>query len=257
MRISTFAPSARLASVVEKLSIVETPYEVSRALLPDLAPIVGVRFAGAASEIADARITRLPDASLAGVRGTVRHMRTHANSGVVLAHFRPGCAPAVFGVPMHELFGATVALDALLGRAAAARLVERVTGAADHHARVAILDAALVERIGAFTPDSLVSAAVTAITRARGSLRIADVADQLDISQDPLEKRFRSTVGTSPKHFASLVRITHAIELAKHGGRLARIAHAAGYFDQSHFNRDFRAVTGTSPTTFFNAAAFC
>jgi len=254
VKVSTFSPSVRLAPFVAKLSIVETEIEVTRALLPELAPIAGVRFAGGASEIIDGRITRMPGTSLAGVRGTIRTMRTDGKSGIVLAHFRPGAAPAVFRVPMHELFGATVALDALLGRAVANRLAERVAAATDHARRVALLDEALVARIAIDAPDRVIAATVGAITQARGIVRIAEVADRVDVGQDPLEKRFRAAVGTSPKHFATLVRVTHAIQLARTGGTLARVAHAAGYFDQSHFNRDFRAVTGASPTQFFRAA---
>jgi AraC-like DNA-binding protein len=35
------------------------------------------------------------------------------------------------------------------------------------------------------------------------------------------------------------------------------VAHEAGYADQSHFNREFRAVTGSSPTRFFGGVEHC
>jgi len=252
-----FAPSARLAPFVERFTVLESDVEVTRALLPELAPILGVRFAGAASLVTGERATRVPDAAFTGVQGSVRHMRTHAGGGIVLAFFRPGGAAACFRAPLHELFDATLALDALVGRADAARLADRVASTRDPVARCAAVDAALVARLTADARDPLIGAAVDAITAAHGTLRIAELAERLDVGQDAFEKRFRRAVGTAPKQLATLARVKRAISLAQAGGSLARIAQAAGYFDQPHFNRDFRAVTGTSPTQFFRTGAYC
>jgi AraC-like DNA-binding protein len=256
MQMTSFAPSPALEPIVERFSIVESIDEVTRALLPNLAPIMGVRFAGAASVLDDGRATRMPDATLTGVQGAVRHMRTHPGGGVVLAHFRPGGAAACFRLPVNELFGASVPLDALLDRAEVSRLSERISTAGTHPARVAILDAFLRARMTEIDPIAV--AAARAIVAAHGSLRIADLATTLRITQDPLEKRFRRAIGTSPKHFASLARVLYAIELGKGGGgSWTRVALEAGYFDQPHFNREFRAVTGEAPVTFFRTTSYC
>ena len=37
----------------------------------------------------------------------------------------------------------------------------------------------------------------------------------------------------------------------------AQLAHSVGFCDQSHFIRDFRVFTGTSPADFFRTATFC
>lgn len=261
MRLSTFSPSAALAPFVEKLSVVESDVDVTRALLPELGLILGVRFAGAAR----LGSTRLPDAAMTGVQATARQMSTAAHSGIVLAHFRPGGAAACFRAPMHELFGATVALDALLGRAEVATLSDRIASASSNPERVAILDETLVAQISGIV-DPVALEAARRIETAGGRVRIAELAAELGLTQDPLEKRFRRVIGAGPKQLAMLVRIRRAIELATspvpRGTRrvprhLSDVALEAGYFDQSHFNRELRAVTGESPTQFFRAAAYC
>jgi AraC-like DNA-binding protein len=253
MRIATFRPSAALAPFVDKLAIVESDIDVTRALLPELGLILGIRFAGAAH----LGTTRLPDATLTGVQGTVRQISTAAGGGIVLATFKPGGAAACFREPLHELFGTLAPLDALLPRDELERVRDRIATAPSHAHRAALLDELLVARICS-PPDRIVMLAARAIDAAGGRIRIADLARDLGVSQDPLEKRFRRAVGASPKQLAMLVRIRRAIALAAVAPRsLANVALAAGYFDQSHFNREFRAVTGEPPTTFFRDTAYC
>jgi transcriptional regulator GlxA family with amidase domain len=70
------------------------------------------------------------------------------------------------------------------------------------------------------------------------------------MSQDAFEKRFRKSVGVSPKQFSYIVRMKAVVN----GSRLkslSAIALEAGYFDQPHFNKDFKLFTGQAPGDFF------
>jgi AraC-like DNA-binding protein len=52
--------------------------------------------------------------------------------------------------------------------------------------------------------------------------------------------------------FARVIRFDRTIR-GLHGfeePRWAEIAHARGYYDQAHCNRDFRAFTGTTPSEY-------
>jgi AraC-like DNA-binding protein len=256
MEITTIRPGARLAPHVDRFVIVESSVEATRVLLPEVGLVLGVRYAGASSLIDGERATRLANIVLTGVLGAARTMRTHAGGGIALAMFRPAGAARFFRTPLHELFGATVGLDALVARAEVERLGNALTAARDHAGRVAVLEAFLTARLDD-GGDPIAAAAVRAIEAARGSLRIASLADGLGISQDPLEKRFRRAVGASPKQLAQLCRIKHAIALGQRGATWSRVAHEAGYADQSHFNREFRAVIGASPTRFFGGVEHC
>lgn len=257
MEVTTIAPSARLAPFVDRFTIVEARDEATRVLLPECGLVLGVRYAGAATWLSGERGTRLPDLTLTGILAAARHMRTHARSGIVLAQFRPAGAAAFFRTSLDELSGSTIPLDALVTRADVERLGDRVGSQRDHRQRAAVVEEFLLERLAADRSDSIVTTAVSAIESARGALRMASLADQLGIGQNSLERRFRRAIGTSPKQLASLVRVRHAITIGRRGAPWSRVAHEAGYFDQSHFIRDFRAVTGQAPTRFFGAVEYC
>lgn len=176
---------------------------------------------------------------------------------MVLAQFRLAGAAALLRVPLDELLGTTVALDQLFDRASVAEVCERVADARSLPQRLAAFEAFLLRRLRPEAVDPLVSAAVSALAARRGDVRIAELSRHLGISQDPLEKRFRRAVGTSPKQLASLLRLRHSIELGQRGARWTDAAHRAGYFDQSHFIREFRAFTGDTPSRFFRSGEHC
>lgn len=256
MQVTRLAPSARLAPFVRGYAIVETREAATRALLPERGLVIGFRFAGAADLVEGGVARRVADAAITGIQGTTREMHTAAGSGIVLAMFAPAGARRFFAAPLHELFGQTGALEDLVPRAELARIGGRIADAHDHAARIAELERFLLARL-ASEADPVVDAAVAAIDAARGVVRIATLARRLGISQDPLEKRFRRAVGASPKQLARLVRLQHVIDDPRAGASWSARAVAAGYFDQSHFIREFRAMTGMAPTRFFEPGRFC
>jgi transcriptional regulator GlxA family with amidase domain len=252
----SYAPSPLLAPFVQDLMVVEVHETTTRVRLPEPGLVLGVRYSGAASLLGTGGEARLPNITLTGIMNVARRMRTEAHSGIVLARFRPDGAAQFLPHALHEHYGTTMALDEIMPRAGVDRLRARVAECGDDRARVVALEAFLVARLGQRDPDPLVAAAVRAIEEAQGALQIGALARRLAISQDPLEKRFRRVVGASPKQFASLLRVRRAVEAYRPEVKLAALALEAGYFDQSHFSRELRAVTGETPGRFFRAGEY-
>jgi len=256
MRITVVAPSERLAPFVRRFTVIEADVDATRSLLPELGLMLGIRFRGAAASVAGDRALRLPDATLTGIAGAARRIHTSAG-GAVFAAFHETGAARFFAQPLHELFGSTLALDDLAPRVDVERLQDRIAGAPDHLCRIRHLEQFLLARLRPGRADPMADAAVAAIRRMHGALRVAQLARELGISRRPLEKHFRVAVGTSPKQLASLTRLRRVIEGRRAGASWSRLAIEGGYFDQSHFNREFRAMTGESPRHYFQRDGFC
>jgi AraC-like DNA-binding protein len=62
----------------------------------------------------------------------------------------------------------------------------------------------------------------------------------------------REEVGLSPKRLARLVRFSRAIDQIREEPAVdwAAIADTCGYYDQAHFNRDFKLFAGATPSDF-------
>ena len=156
----------------------------------------------------------------------------------------PPAARRLLGVPMHELVNRVVPLDAVLDDRT---LIERLAEAGGWEARFALLDAELSRRLeDAPPPHPAVRAAYARLAATRGAVPVGVLAAELGWSRRHLAARFRDEVGLAPKALARLLRFERALELL--GTRsLADVAYECGYYDQAHFNRDFRAFAGATP----------
>jgi AraC-like DNA-binding protein len=261
MVIKQFAPSAVLAPFIRVYEIIETQDAVTRTLLPDTCVIIGFRYAGSSTLLndppqnGDTPRPPLPNICVTGLRTSVREMHTAANSGVILAKFRAAGAAPFFRAALHHLFGVSCSLPDL-GDGDGDRIRAIIDAATDDE-RVARVEQYLLTRHQPIEPNTVVSAALRAIGEACGKIRMRALAQQLGVSQDALEKHFRRVVGASPKQFATIVRVRQTVDLSRQSPSLTALALDAGYYDQSHFIRDFRAITGEAPGHFFQNARYC
>lgn len=196
-----------------------------------------------------------------GIVGAMRRpklIRHHAAIELVAVRFRPGGAEPFLRVPMHELADRRVSLDEIGlsgGDALAARVAEART--ATEGARA--LEAGLcqhLDRIG--PPDATVSAAARSIAASGGRGRIEDLTAELGVGRRRLGRLFDRHVGVTPKQLCRIVRIQRTlrrIDRARHQERRPApapdwvdLAVDCGFYDQAHLVREFRDLTGTTPT---------
>lgn len=96
--------------------------------------------------------------------------------------------------------------------------------------------------------DELVIEASNRIKKSHGLINIRTLSEKLGISPRRLEQRFKNTIGISPKAYAKLITFQVSVNLiANKTTSLTEVAITSGYFDQSHFIKDFKRFTGTSP----------
>jgi AraC-like DNA-binding protein len=101
-----------------------------------------------------------------------------------------------------------------------------------------------------------VSSIVYDIAADREILKVEDLARRFDINRRTLERLFARYVGASPKWVIQRYRLHEVAEqLANGDGRLADLAAALGYADQSHFIHDFKATVGRPPAAYAKDAS--
>jgi AraC-like DNA-binding protein len=179
--------------------------------------------------------------------------QTGPQAGVQLS-LTPLGARALLGVPAGALASLDCPLADVLG-ADGTELTDRLRAAADWTGRFGAVESVLLRRArpdAAMAPE--VAEAWRLTTAAGGRLRVADVAARVGWSERHLAARFRAESGLGPKEAARVVRFHWARRvLAARVSRgrapdLAGLAVAAGFADQSHLTREWRALSGLSPT---------
>jgi AraC-like DNA-binding protein len=188
---------------------------------------------------------------VAGPRSSAMLLDTSQPFSVIAVHFKPGGGFPFFGVPARELRNQTVDLDLLWGRGAA-RVRDRLWEAQAPDDRFAILEQALIDSARGFECDPAVRYALLEFERSNGARRVTDVVEKVGVSWNSLLGRFQAEVGLTPKAFCRLRRF-NAVLSAVDGRRdvnWTEVALACGYFDQAHFNHDFRDFTGLSPSDY-------
>lgn len=162
--------------------------------------------------------------------------------------FTPLGARRFFRLPMHELAGRMVPLDAILGNPGMA-LRERLGNETNWQRRFELASNFVEKRIAdAPAPSAEIVGAFRQIQRFGGTRPVAAVARAAGWSRKHLANRFADEMGLGPKAVSRIVRINRAIAHARGGADgWADIAADCGFADQAHLAREFRDLAGETP----------
>jgi AraC-like DNA-binding protein len=253
MNIHMHLPSAMLRPFIRSYLVIESEGSFVNRLLPDTSLVIAFRFKGQTNYMRDHIAYALPMSVVSGLRKSARRVNYAKDTGNILVLFKEAGASAFFKEPLHELFELSLSLDHFISQQKLADIEEQLANVVHDEERIAVIEQFLLSKLYASKPDGLISLAIEKIHTAKGVIKIKELTDTLYISRDAFEKRFRKITGTSPKQFAAIVRMKSITNQRPQNQLLSDIAYGAGYFDQSHFNKDFKLFTGQTPSDFFSA----
>ncbi|MEU5002609.1 helix-turn-helix domain-containing protein [Streptomyces sp. NPDC021622] len=163
----------------------------------------------------------------------------------------PVAAYRLLGVPKQGPDGRNVDLVDLFGPQVE-RLIGKLMEFTDWGARFALLDKVLAGRllVGPASAPEVIQA-WRKLQRTAGRTPVRQLATEVGWSRRQLERRFLEQVGLPPKSLAQVLRLQEALRQRAGGLAWAEAAAVAGYHDQSHFARSFKAMVGCTPSSFF------
>lgn len=166
--------------------------------------------------------------------------------------FKPGGLSAFCDIPLHEFRNLRVNTDdcaCLFPPGFTDRLRELRTT----NTRIAEIENFLVTCLEKhFTSDPQVDSAIKQIHSSLGQVSINSLMEKICLCQRHLERKFKHTTGYSPKELARIVRFRHTSSLLKNTNpaNYQHLAMDCGYCDHSHMIKEFRQLSGVSPTEF-------
>lgn len=109
-------------------------------------------------------------------------------------------------------------------------------------------DKILYRRMEDIIVSDALQSAVTLISNSHGQIKVKEIALQSCYSERQLNRLFLTQIGMSMKNFARLSRFNYVLKhIQTSPCSFAALSQKAGYFDQAHFDKDFKAISGVSP----------
>lgn len=86
---------------------------------------------------------------------------------------------------------------------------------------------------------------------------ITELKQTIPLSNRQLERKFKKLIGVNIQSYRRINRFQKAFkQIQFEYNTLADVGYNSGYFDQSHFSRDFKFFTNYRPNNFFEKASF-
>jgi len=170
------------------------------------------------------------------------------------AFLYPYALPLLFKLPSYELTNTTHDFKTVLGKSGT-ELEERIVESANDENVFQLLSNFLIHQINhSKTKNNKQQSCIQHIIQQPEQADVKSLAFQSGISVRQFERNTKHHTGFSPKQFSRLMRFQASLRLpAKYNiTSLTDLAYRAGYFDQSHFIREFKEFSDISPKEYFN-----
>ena len=170
--------------------------------------------------------------------------------GLISVRFQPWGAYHFFDPPVSDFADSQICGEELWGNAVF-EIEECLTDCSNNTERVRMVEAFLIDQLSRHQRRDL-ERPVRAIWRRQGQLSLPSLCRELGVGERSLQRMFSAGLGMSPKAFARLSRFLFACAHLRRRAytTLSEIGPEYGFYDQSHFNADFKAYSGMTPLQF-------
>lgn len=245
-----FSPSAKLARYVQSYWFVNSELSLSNDRSEYLHPDGGMSIIFNYSDVFQfANNNKASEFIFDGAGTATRALNLKGRLNIIGIRFHPAGASSFLSTPLNEYKNTLLNHDDVPFKQQA-ELYQQLSEVDSYQQKVNLIEKWLTHIV---KPEAVisdvVSASVNFIQQHHGQLTISDLAKQLGFNQRRIERLFNSQVGLTAKEFAQNIRVKHARTYIKQKPNLtfAEIAHDLGYYDQAHFNHQFKQVMGISP----------
>lgn len=156
-------------------------------------------------------------------------------------------------VPLSSLSDKETPIKQLFGEQVSKGLELKIVAAKDTRERVNIIEGFLLDAMQQETTSSkIVRNTIETLAQNSGNGAIGSMFNNDPSKRRQLERVFLKQVGMSPKQLGKVMRLQAALNMMlNHASeRFSHVAYENDYYDQAHFIRDFKALTGITPTEF-------
>jgi len=173
--------------------------------------------------------------------------------GIFSVRFHPNGFLPFATIPIREMENTAVSLEKLFGQNGQ-EIEQQILATSSTTEKIELIETFLLNRLtDNETIDRIVKSTVETILTANGQLTVDELSKQTNINRRQLERKFSSAIGLSPKQLSKTIRLQATLKmlLNKKFTSLTALAYENEYYDQAHFIKDFKELTGFTPKEFY------
>jgi AraC-like DNA-binding protein len=164
---------------------------------------------------------------------------------------QPHASSQLLNIPASELAEQVFDFSTLF-KQAGENLTDQVYHSINTADRVARVSAFLTKKAAGNTTDPI-KCFVDQVVNCAGRVNVSTMQRESGLSTKQFERRFKAITGFPPKYFARIVRFQSVKDkyCSNRFKTLTNLAYSCDYYDQSHFNREFKEFSGVQPLQYF------
>ncbi|WP_316793673.1 helix-turn-helix transcriptional regulator [Pedobacter frigoris] len=166
----------------------------------------------------------------------------------IIVSLKPCGMYRLLGISMDEIVDKDFDARLVMGKEID-ELIDRLKEAKTNYQKNQIVQGYLLLKLPRLKPALPFDRAMLHLVHANGNLTVDQVASQSCVSTRQFERVCLERIGLSPKLYARMVRFSYAYKLKEIYPQMpwSQISYMCGYFDQTHFIRDFKQFAKFTP----------
>lgn len=185
---------------------------------------------------------------LAGQLTSYFYLRNTGRSKMFAIKLQPWVLHDLFDIPAGDLLDRIIPFrdpTPLVWK----RIQEKAVGQLSFDDKCAVVSQLLMDF--SVASSSLIQQVIRKIIEVNGLLTVQELCDEFGISERTLERQFKLHVGLSPKRYCRIIRHAYVFRVVQdQRDNWAQVAYQAGFYDQTHFIKNFQEFTGEGPTRY-------
>jgi len=196
---------------------------------------------------------RISASFLLGQRNCVKYITCLDHYSSFGVRLKPGCLPVFSGVPANSCSNRITLLNKIFGPEID-QVTEKLFDAKNKEEAIQTIESWLEKHISEPNSDWLdlqeYLAKINAVEHA-GPVTIKKLSKAYGWNAKRTERLFLKYVGFTPIQFIKIIRFRRSVEQLYAGyENLTNLAYDSGFYDQSHFIREFYRYAGNKPSDF-------
>lgn len=255
MQITEFPPSPELATVIYSYYFIVKNHNDQEHIPPLGTPVLQFHLQNDLNRYFQNYPVELSPVMLVGQLTRYAKLETRGAVEMIGVNFHETAIFRLSDFPLHSIIDSATPGRHIFG-SKVENLFESLKSITDPDIRIARLNEFFCNVFrGKETDHDRFDRLIAEIRKRNGNITISQVCDLYAASERTVERLFYKRVGISPKKYCIVIRHLHLMRLLhdKKTVTLAEILDECGYIDIPHFYKEFKKVSGVTPSAFFQA----